>query len=105
MATSTALRPSSFKETYVLSSFKTQSRNSKLTRTLTQVGEPIDKTVWGELEPDEEGASPRTLSSLIVELTLLLPESEEEEESEGEEEERRPETPAGGLETDRKSVV
>lgn len=99
MATSTALRPSSFKETYVLSSFKTQSRNSKLTRTLTQVGEPIDKTVWGELEPDEEGASPRTLSSLIVELTLLLPESEEEEESEGEEEERRPETPAGGLET------
>ena len=49
-----------------------------------QLGEPVDKDIWGELEP-EEGMFEATE---ILELVLIdLAEEEEESESEEEEEE------------------
>lgn len=45
------------------------------------MGEPVDRTLWGELEPEEEE------------------EEESEEESEEEEEEEQQEAPAGGMQT------
>lgn len=64
-----------------------------------QIGEPIDKNTWGELEPEE---GKRLLPMVTTVFTEQLAEEEEEEEEESESEaEEAPEAaaPADGLQT------
>lgn len=63
---------------------------------MQQLGEPIDKSLWGELEP-EEGIVPSVACVSLMTIT-----EDEEEESEGEEEDHEEVaeiTPADGAQT------
>ena len=76
-------------------SWPLQTFSRALTCGVCQLGEPVDKELWGELQP-EEGASSMGLHAQRADVGA---EEEEESEEESEDEEAAEAAPADGLQT------